>query len=349
MSMSYRVLQVGSSLRDWGGIERFVLYLATSLQARGLDVTVACPAESPLSLRLIGVEKVPINTPSQFSVSTFLEYRKLFKSRRFDVVHAHFSPDYVMPLLAARSTRQPLIVMSRHVAVPWANGKAKMYSRLCDHFVPVSDAVRKRMADSGVDPQRMTVAKAGVPTPEFLGDVPPSRPLGALRVGSFSRLVKEKGIEVLVEAAFRTDNVDVVIYGDGPEKANLKTLAGGRVEMAGKVADVSLAMASCDLIAVPSIWEEAFPYSVLESFAVGRPVVASRIGGLPEIVKPGWSGYLFESGNPKDLGEVLSRARDNRTELQRLGINAREVHRSEYTVEKMGERFDLLYRKLRKA
>jgi len=345
--MSYRVLQIGSALRGWGSRERFVMTLAGALAARGVDVCVACPAESPLSLRLVGIEKVP--TAKESGLSQFFEYRRIFKSRPFDVVHAHASEDFGMPLLAARTAKVPVSVVSVHDAHAWPAAEIRKVSQVVDQFLPVTEAIRNRLTDSGADPKRITVAKAAVPTPEEFGEVPLSRPLGALRVGAFSRLVKEKGIEVLIEAAFRTENVDIVLYGDGPEKANLKQLAGGRVAMAGTVHDASLAMASCDLVAVPSVVEEGFPYTVLEAFAVGRPVVASRVGGLPELVKPGWSGYLFESGNPKDLGDVLARARDNRTELRRLGQGAKEVHRADFTVEKLGERFDAIYAKLRKA
>ena len=344
--MAYSVLQVGSSLRDWGGIERFVVYLADGLSARGVDVSVTCPISSPLDERLTAGTRIPMNLADQFSTVGLAAYMRLFKKRKFDVIHVHFSPDYVMPTMAARLTRQPCVIMSRHVAVPWSKAKANRYMKLVDHIVPVSDAVKRQLLESGVPAEKMTVAKAGVPTPEFLGEVPTERKDGVLRVGSFSRLVKEKGIDVLIEAAYLAEGVEVVIYGDGPEKSSLRQLAGGRVEMPGKVNDVAMAMAACDVVVVPSTWEEAFPYAVLEAFSVGRPVIASRIGGLPELVKPAATGYLFQPGNPTALAVELSKAKADRGQLRTMGERARAVHRSEYTVEKMAERFDTLYQRL---
>jgi glycosyltransferase involved in cell wall biosynthesis len=98
-----------------------------------------------------------------------------------------------------------------------------------------------------------------------------------------------------------------------------------------------------DAVVIPSIWEEAFPYAALEAMSVGRPVLASRVGGMPEIVEDGKTGMLFDKGDSAGLSAIAIQLASNAERCSAMGHLAREVHRSEYTTEKMAERIEAVY------
>lgn len=343
-----KVLQVASSLYDWGGIERYVLYLAEGLTARGHEVIVACPPGSPLDQRYHG-PKISIALKGKLDFAAFAQYSKLMRETRFDVVHAHFSPDFTIPGLTAAGSRQPFTVLTRHVSLPWRKAKARRYLKWWNHIIPVSDSVRRRLLESGVPDGRMTVAKAGLPDPLRRMNLEVARrkfDVQGFAVGSFSRLVADKGVDRLVESALVTPGVTAHIFGDGPERAALEAQAKGSpaVRFHGRIEDVPEAMAAMDVVAVPSAWEEAFPYAALEALAMHKPVVAARIGGIPEIVEDGVHGRLFEP-DAKNFGPLLAEMRDDPKARLRMQEAGRKRYEQEFTLAAMAERIERVYQK----
>ncbi|MBC8064646.1 MAG: glycosyltransferase family 4 protein [Chlorobia bacterium] len=341
-----KVLQVASSLYDWGGIERYVHYLDEGLTGRSHSVTVVCPPGSPLEQR--SAKKAIFANKGQFSARTYLAYRLIGRETKPDIAHIHFSPDFIMPALALRQTCRAKIIMTRHLVLPWSPSKVRRYTKLFDHIIPVSGAVERKLAESGVPEAMMTVAKAGVPDPA----IEPAPLLeGPPRVGAFGRLVKEKGFDVLIQAATMAPDIHVDIYGSGPAESELKALAVStgvqdRITFHGQITDVAAAMNQVDLICVPSVWDEAFPYSILEAMAMARSVVASRVGGVPEVVQEGVTGRLFERQNHQELASILKEFGNDRTRLVKMGGQGREVQQAEYTIPKMAERIEAVYRKV---
>ncbi len=341
-----KVVQVASSLYDWGGIERYVRYLDEGLTGRGHEVKVVCPPGSPLAEK--SPQKIPFANRSQFSIRTYLAFRRICRQTHPDIAHIHFSPDFVMPALALRQATNAKIVMTRHLVLPWSPPKVKRYTGLFDHIIPVSEAVARKLAESGVPRDMMTVAKAGVPD---LSSIPQPMRGGPLRVGSFGRLVKEKGVDVLLRATSQVSNIQADIYGNGPAEEELRALAqelglGDRATFHGFVPDVAGAMNQVHCVCVPSTWDEAFPYSILEAMAMARAVVASRVGGLPEVVQDGVTGRLFDRGDAEGLAMVLRDLSNDLESLATMGERGREVQQAEYTIPKMAERIETVYRKV---
>jgi len=340
------VLQIASSLHDWGGIERYVVFLADGLRQAGHEVVVAAPKGSPIEARTV---VAPISVRRKFDLPAISRYVRLLRQERPNIVHAHFSPDFVSPAIAARLVGGSLRVISRHVALRWSRRKARLYGRLWEGIIPVSHAVERALLDSGIPSERMIVAKAGVPalTPTVDRDAARAK-LGiapnAKAFGTFGRLVKEKGTEVFVQAVRQHPDVHGFVFGEGPERSKLESLVheAPNVRIMGKVSNVADPMSAMDGVVIPSQWEEAFPYSALEAMSLGVPVIASRSGGMPEVVEPGTNGLLFERTSVEELAAIL----DNCTidELQRLGRAGRAIHGEEYTVERMAERMAAAYR-----
>ena len=342
-----RVAQVGTSLFDWGGIERYGVYLAAGLQARGHEVEVLCPPASPLAQR-VSVPVRPQALKGQFRFDRLVPLLREFRAGRYDVAHIHFSPDFVVPALAARYARVPLVLMTRHVALPWRASKVRRYLRLFDHIIPVSHAVERRLAESGVPPDRMTVAKAGceplVPKAPR-GETRQNLGIGedAFAVGVFGRLVKEKGVDVLLEAKDVPERVRYEVFGEGPLLETLRGRADGRATFHGYVPDVADAMAAMDVVVLPSVWEEAFAYAALEAMSLGKTIVASRIGGLPEVIVDGSTGLLFDAGSSDALAKCLTRLEGDAELCQTLALAALESHRSAYCLPHMAERIEAVY------
>lgn len=338
-----RIAQVGSSLSDWGGIERYIWYLQTALQDRNHSVTVFAPPSTRLVEMTGGV---PLRLSGKHSFSSIPEFVRQFRSQPIDVVHAHYSPDFVIPGIAAKLAKVPTRVMTRHLANVWSKGKARLYANLWPGMIAVSDAVRETLIQSGIPPRQVLTAYAGIP--EF-----PQVPARAARrekfeAGFFGRLVPEKGLDVLLRALASAPDVRAHIFGDGPSESELKGLAsslnlGDRIVWYGRVPDVEAYVESMDVIVIPSIWAEPFPYSGLEAMAMGKAVIASRSGGLPEMIRDGTDGWIVNPSDPAALGDALQFASQNYDETLRRGENGRIRQRAEFTLPKFGERIEAAY------
>ena len=151
------------------------------------------------------------------------------------------------------------------------------------------------------------------------------------RVVVAGRLVPEKGIDILVRAfarlAPRHGQSNLVVIGDGPERANLQRLAHGlgvgeRVTFTGKLSpeETLASFRSAWVVCVPSLWEEPFGMIAAEAQMHGVAVVASRCGGLAEIVADGETGYLVPPGAPDPLVSRLDRLLSDRGHAHELGL-----------------------------
>lgn len=339
-----KILQIGSALYDWGGIERYLAYLTTALAERGHDVWTTAPPGSPLEPKLAG-RIVPIGVRRQFQFSRLAAYLRLFRANGFDVVNAHFSPDYIVPAIAARLARQPVRILTRHVVLHWSPAKVRRYTRLFTHFVGVSNAVEEKLAASGVPRERITVAKAGCPPLEPTIDralVRQQLGLTGFHVGFFGRINADKGIETVVDAARELPEGTFQVFGDGPLLARLSDEAAG-VRFHGKVSEVANPMSAMDAVVMPSLWDEAFGFSALEAMSLGMPILATRSGGLPELVEDGVTGALFDKRDSSELVRLVRAWSEDPDRVASMGTAARNRQRSEYTLERFGERMESAY------
>ncbi|MCX6799599.1 MAG: glycosyltransferase [Candidatus Falkowbacteria bacterium] len=144
----------------------------------------------------------------------------------------------------------------------------------------------------------------------------------------FGRISEEKGINVLFEA-FKKNNKSLIIIGTGPEfkkyQAQIDNERIGNIKMIGPKygKDLQNIIANAEAILIPSIWPENNPLTMLETMAMGKPVIASHTGGIPEIIKHQENGLLFEMGNAEDL--ILKINELNTTNLEVLGQKAKET------------------------
>jgi glycosyltransferase involved in cell wall biosynthesis len=215
--------------------------------------------------------------------------------------------------------------------------RLRKYYGLIDVIITPSAFARDRLVESGFSPNRVKVVHNFIDTgayePHFRGE----------GVVYFGRLVVEKGLESLVRAAKALPGVKIMLAGDGPEREHLEALAeelgvksaSGNVEFLGYVDRSRLhgIVSATMCVVMPSIWYENFPYTVLEAFALGKPVVASKIGGLPEMVTDGETGLLFDPGSQEGLNEALSRLVKDPGLAEEMGRKARKRVEREFDSE----------------
>ena len=163
-----------------------------------------------------------------------------------------------------------------------------------DLYFALTRFARDRFVAGGVPANRIGIK------PHFVNDPggrsrPPSASRDVLYVG---RLAPEKGVDVLVDAANRVDGLDLTVIGDGEERSRLERMAGPRVRFTGHLpaAEVRRAMLQARALAFPSLSYETFGLVLVEAMAAGLPVLASNLGGSPDIVRPG-AGELIAPGD----------------------------------------------------
>jgi glycosyltransferase involved in cell wall biosynthesis len=212
------------------------------------------------------------------------------------------------------------------------------YQNKVSRYIALSEFSRTKLIAGGLPGDRVAVKPnfVDVPVPEKVR----SRS-GALFVG---RLSPEKGISVLARAGAARPGVAIDVIGAGSEQSLLERVPGIRL-FGWQVPEAIYArMHEAAYLVVPSICFENCPVTVLEAFACGLPVIASRLGALPEMVRDGETGLLFEAGNADDLACKMAWAEGNPEEVARMGRAARQEYEAKYTPAKNYEMLMSVYR-----
>lgn len=205
---------------------------------------------------------------------------------------------------------------------------------LVDHFIAVSDFLRSKMVEYGVPPEKVTTVRNFVDCSE----VTPNSREGEY-VLYFGRLESVKGVETLLEAIAPLKEVSLLVVGDGSLGDRLRRVVVERnldhVEVLGfrEGAELDEIIRSSICTVVPSEWYEPLATTVLESYRHSRPVIASRIGGLVEMVEDGNDGILIEPASPNSLTEAIRWMVEHRDKAVEMGINGRQKVETNFSPE----------------
>jgi glycosyltransferase involved in cell wall biosynthesis len=368
-----RVLHI-QKVKGIGGSERHLLSLLPGLVAQGAHVRI-CVATSGVAdrfleqLRGTGVETVVV--PAGPDLNPLLLPAILREIRRFrpDVVHTHLIHADVHGQPAARLLGVPR-VSSVHGAHDYYRRAyyrivGSGASALADRVIAISRYLRDLIAQRGLaSPARIRVVHYGVDPDQWAAagrrraaarvhfGVEP----GTVCVGIASRVVPGKGHGLLVEAAQRAlaqmPSLRLYVAGDGPlledVKRQTRNMPQGTVRFLGFIPDVSAFFAACDIVAFPTSPElgEGFGLAALEAMAAGRPVIATAVTSLPELVIDGETGLLVDPSDPNDLQRALislAAAPERREQMGRAG----QVRvRASFSVNTMVERTLAVYKEV---
>src|SRR3989338_3153067 len=156
----------------------------------------------------------------------------------------------------------------------------------------------------------------------------------------FGRLSAEKGLDFLINTVSRRPEIKLKIAGTGSEEKRLRDLVSNKkiknVQFLGFKSgnELKKIIQECKFTILPSFWNEVFGLSILESFASGKPVLASDIGGIPEIIENGYNGFLFKPGDGNNLLNQLDRLWKDTSLCRKLGVQARQTVEKKYGPEK---------------
>ena len=290
----------------------------------------AAPNRFVEAARAAGVEVDVINERFRFDPGVVAQLRRVFARRAPDIVETHMIKSHFLVRLAGLAPRRPWVAF--HHGYTTTDMKMRLYNRINRLTLPsatrvatVCGAFARQLESAGVKPERIFVRHSSVAAAEARAGDDAARGLRA-RLGvaegervilSVGRLSREKGHADLLRALSRLAETDpalkfkAVVVGDGPERAALEAEAASlglkeRVIFAGHADDVRPFYAAADASALPS-HSEGSPLALLEAMAAGLPVVATAVGGVPEVAADGETALLVPARDPRAFAAALSR------------------------------------------
>ncbi|HNY85214.1 MAG TPA: glycosyltransferase family 4 protein [Candidatus Hydrogenedentes bacterium] len=347
----------------FGGITTHLLALHAALEARWPGVSVLASLSGRREDRSLfeqaaarGLEALEIPMSGPWDPRVLPRLRALTRTRRVSVVHTH---NYRASLLAATALPHlPLVVTCHGIAAGparvrgWQALERGVAMRRARRVVACADAVRDALLARGVAPGKLRVARNAAPAPRAVG----AEELAALRARHgleecgltalyAGRLVEGKGLETLLDALPRARGWAAVLLGDGPLRPALEAHAR-RLKVPtvfpGHCGDTAPWYALADAVVLPSLGE-ALPMTLVEAAAAGKPAVASQVGGVPEVLQDGVTGFLTPPGDPEALAAALRRLEDPGIRV-RMGVAARERWHGHFTPEILAAALAAVYR-----
>ena len=341
-----------------GGSERHLLTLLPALAEHGVDVHFVglddpSRAPDPFYEQL----RVPfMRLPAPRDVDPLLAARvsRVVRRVRPDVLHTHLVHADVYGALNSQT-----LVSTKHNDDPFRAGPFRFVERLlarrAERIVAITDALRRFQIERvGIPPAKLVTIHYGLdePPPAWGTNPPDDVSHDARVVLAICRLERQKGLDVAVRALAtvrsRHPDVELVVLGDGPERAALASLARDcsvPVHLLGRVADVAAWLRRAAVLVHPVRWE-GFGLAVLEAMVAGVPVVASRVSSLPELVADGKTGVLVPPDDPSALAAGVARVLES---PEPLGAAARQRAREHFSVARMADATTALYESLRKS
>ena len=302
-----------------GGIRQHVLQLLEYGDAHSFSHSVAAPSEFLASLPAAApvADRIPLEIRARLSPMADLRAASTLaaalRRRAPGVVHAHGLRAAFIAALARRLHTFPLIVTAHNLIDPGAPTRLGLavVATAADTIIAVSEPIAEGLRANGVPAGKIVVIGNGVDIARHEVPFPDARAAlgaadGAFVVVTIARLSPEKGVDVLLEAARRTPDLQFLIAGDGPLRAELSSKAPPNVRFLGRVEDVRAVLSAADAVAVPSRLEGQ-GIVALEALASRRPVVASRVGGLAAMLREGATALLVPPEDPEALASALSR------------------------------------------
>jgi glycosyltransferase involved in cell wall biosynthesis len=362
-----------------GGCEQHVLALLSRLDRTRFEPWLACFEAEPDDatpmlpmFKAAGVRTIDLKATRRTDPAALWRLGNLMRRGQFDIVHAHSFRTELASVFWGRVTGlAPRVVRTVHnVDEFYVSPRYGALLRLSAHglskIVAISDAVADYLrTDAQLPPDNIVRIYYGIdPAPFFPDALPPSRraegdPLGTNNrptIGMVARLAPQKGHRVLFDAlpAIQMAVPDVHARLIGHEElstvAELQAAADARgvghlVTFEGFRADVARVMADLDVFVLPSLWE-GFGLVLVEAMAAGRPVVASAVGPIPEIVVDGVTGLLVPPGDPAALAEAVTRLLRDPELAAAFGRAGRARVEGHLRLDTMVERTEALYDEL---
>ena len=360
-----KILHINTE-KTWRGGEQQTLNLLKGLKKRNITAYLFCQPGSPMEekAKKAGIGVFPVAMHGEADLLASYRLRRLIKGFNCDIIHSHTSHAHTLAFLASLGTRTKLLVsrrvdfsIFRHSFFQLSGIK---YRHMADYYIAISQKIKDVMVRDGVPARRIFVVHSGIDQERFTAatkdhlisefDIKSNEPV----VVNVAHLAGHKGQQYLIEAIplvlAKISNARFFIVGGGKLKGELKALAtsmGLNEELifTGFRQDVGAFYQIADLFVSSSV-QEGLGTAVLDALALGKPVVATNSGGIPEIIQDGETGRLVTPADPSALAEGIIELLTNPEEARRMAMQGQMMVRKMFSVDLMVEKNIAVYRQI---
>lgn len=313
----------------------------------------------------LGIPVTDLGMRAQWRLDGLWRLYRLLRQERPFILHTWMFHANIPGRILAKLAGVPIVISAERTMGQegrfrrWIN---RLTGRLPDSIICVSPQVADFAAQKiGLPFAKLIVIRNGIDLAQFqnLPDPQTAReefglPAQGRLIAAIGRPRPVKGFAYLLDAfaqiAVAYPDLYLVFVGDGPEKRPLQTAAAqlpcaNRVRFLGDQQDIPRLLAGLDMLVLPSLWE-GLPNVVLEAMAAGLPVVATAVGGTPELVTHNETGLLVPSQNPEALAQAISQLLDQPEQAAQMGRNGRQRAAAQFTIERMTQQTEALYNRL---
>lgn len=294
----------------------------------------------------------------------------ILRRENIDILHTHLYHATILGNVVAKMFRVPLVIMTRHYSdLMYLYGSRldrildKFASYNANHIIAISQGVKRTLVElDAIDSSKITIISNGISVIncQKLDDsdgIDLKQELGidnSKIVGAVSSLHLRKGHQYLIEAAAKVceqrSDIKFLIVGDGQLNKQLQLLShrlnlSKNIIFTGYRKDVYGLISIMDILVQPSI-EEGFGIAILEAMAMGKPVIGTAVGGIPEIIKNGINGILVPPKDPLSIYQAIQRLLNNPDEAKRMGCAGKDIVQNNFSVSNMVKKYEELYENL---
>ncbi|HZZ12930.1 MAG TPA: glycosyltransferase [Paraburkholderia sp.] len=345
------------SSRGWGGQEVRTIKEMLALRERGHDVELVCPSGARIGARSTELGFAVHHAPMRGGgdVRSMLTIKALLRRRSYDVLNTHSGHDSLVAGTAARLGRTPLVVRTRHLALPISS--LATYTWIPHRVIAVSHYVRRYLISAGVSAGRVETIHDGIAKPEPVAHSALRAELGLgpdAVIGCMVAIMRDKkGHEDLIAAVrpllAARPNLHFVLAGNGDLFERIKGIVDGlqlahRIHLLGFRTDIPNVLRGCDLFVLPT-HQEALGQSYIEAMAAGLPVIGTNVDGVPELIEHGVNGLLVPPKDAEALRAAIVQLIDDPAMRARLGEEGRRITDSRFGVDDMADETLDLYRR----
>lgn len=368
---------------NWGGAQKYVYDLATNLPQDSYESVVALGGEGELETRLreAQVRTIPIKNLGRDirisdDIGAFFDVLKNIRKERPDVLHINSSKAGLFGAIAGRLAMVPMIIFTAH---GWAFNESRSSSTkkaltflqwltvmLCHRTICVSDKLVKEISKLPLTSPKVARIYNGVKPPLFLEralarvSIIEKAPAlkeheGDIWIGTIAELHNNKGYDAYAEAVsilsetdyFNTRPIRFVWIGEGGERADLESFITSkklseRIALTGHIQDAARLLRAFDYFILPSR-TEALGYVLIEAGLAQLPVIATAVGGIPEIIEDLKTGLLIQPENPGEIAKAIGFILDRPEDAKKMASNLNEKVSSQFSFEKMIEETEVFY------
>jgi glycosyltransferase involved in cell wall biosynthesis len=358
----YTILHTESSL-GWGGQERRILAEARAMQARGHRLLLGCDPRGELFLRArrAGFPALSLQFGGWRNFAAGLTLRRFLRRERADILNTHSSLDSWVGTLALGGWKRPGLVRTRHLSTPVQGTLPTrwLYQRpgaIITTSRDIKELLERRVyaapdrvfaIPTGVDPGAFAPREPDLQLRARLGIPPDSFIWGMVSVFRSwkGHLYALEALKELTDAGLKTC---LLVVGEGPYRAVIEPRieelgVAEHVRLAGYQEEVAPYLALMAVLVMASYGHEGVPQAALQALALGKPVVGTRVGGIPEVVIPGKTGLLVPPKDPGALALAVRQLAADPSLRAEMGRGGREMVLEKYSLERMAAAVEAVY------